>query len=255
MSAAVSARERIAVLTGAARGIGLACAQQLAQEGHQVVILDLDLDGGEEAVDVINGSGGAAKAVQCDVGSPDALERAIAQVMAQFGGCDVLVNNVAHGGGARVSFAQHDRALWRQTFAVNFDAAVQLTTAFLPGMAQRRFGRVINVLSNTLWAPPPIGIVAYVASKGALLGFTRALARETGDAGVTVNAVAPGLVRWRDEGLPHADDFYASVAAAQSIPRTLSAEDIAGPVCFLASDRASMMTGQTLCVDGGSVML
>ncbi len=253
MEMPTQARRRVAMITGGARGIGLACAQRLSGRGHHVIIVDLAAS--EEAVVGIARAGGSATGRQCDLGSADAIDDLIEGVVDEFGGCDVLVNNVAHGGGARVPFAQHDRALWERTFAVNFQAAVQLTTAFLPGMTERGFGRVINIVSNTMWSPPPIGIVAYVASKGALLGFTRALAKEVGQAGVTVNAVAPGLVLSRPENIPHGDDFYQAIAAAQSIHQTLVPDDIAGPVSFLASDDAALMTGQTLCVDGGFVML
>jgi NAD(P)-dependent dehydrogenase (short-subunit alcohol dehydrogenase family) len=249
----IATRKRVALLTGAARGIGLACAERLAGQGHHVVIVDLSAS--DAAAAAIADRGWSASGRQCDLADSVAIDALAEGVIDEFGGCDVLVNNVAHGGGARVPFADHDRALWQRTFAVNFQAAVQLTTAFLPGMAERGFGRVINVVSNTLWSPPPIGIVAYVASKGALLGFTRALAREVGGSGITVNAVAPGLVLSRADNVPHEPAFYESVARAQAISQTLVPEDIAGPVGFLASDDSSLMTGQTLCVDGGAVML
>jgi NAD(P)-dependent dehydrogenase (short-subunit alcohol dehydrogenase family) len=246
--------QRVAVITGSARGIGLECARRLAAGGHHVVIVDLD--GAGEAAGAIVAQGGAASGRVCDLGTFEAVEELARAIIDEHGGCDVLVNNVAHGGGARVPLAEHDRALWERTFAVNVRAAVQLTLAFLPGMAERGFGRIVNIVSNTLWSPPPIGILAYVSSKGALLGFTRALAKEVGHAGVTVNAVAPGLVLSRpDDNVPHDPGFYREVAAAQAIPRTLVPADLAGPVCFLASDAAAAITGQTLCVDGGNVML
>jgi NAD(P)-dependent dehydrogenase (short-subunit alcohol dehydrogenase family) len=249
----IAARDRVALLTGAARGIGLACAERLAGQGHHVIIVDRSAS--EDAAATIRERGRSATGIECDLADDAAIDALIDRVIGEYGGCDVLVNNVAHGGGARVPFAEHDRALWRRTFAVNFDAAVQLTSAFLPGMAERDFGRIINVVSNTLFSPLPIGIVAYVASKGALLGFTRALASEVGSAGITVNAVAPGLVLSRPENVPHEPAFYEAVAGAQSIKRTLAPEDIAGPVGFLASDDSALMTGQTICVDGGFVML
>jgi NAD(P)-dependent dehydrogenase (short-subunit alcohol dehydrogenase family) len=250
----VTSAPRVALVTGSARGIGLACAQRLAADGHHVVIVDLD--GAEAAAAAIVAEGGAASGRTCDLGDDVAVDALADDVLAEHGRCDVLVNNVAHGGGARVPLAEHDRALWERTFAVNVRGAVQLTTAFLPGMTERGFGRVITILSNTLWSPPPIGIVAYVASKGALLGFTRALAAEVGRAGITVNAVAPGLVLSRPEdNVPHDEGFYAAVQATQAIPRTLVPGDLAGPVAFLASDAAAAITGQTFCVDGGNVML
>jgi NAD(P)-dependent dehydrogenase (short-subunit alcohol dehydrogenase family) len=254
LEATMNERQRVAMVTGGSRGIGFACARRLAERHCHVIVVDLEA--AAEAAAEIVGDGGSAEARHCDLGEAGAVAELAAAVVEELGGCDVLVNNVAHGGGARVAFADHDRALWQRTFAVNFDAAVQLTTAFLPGMGERRFGRVINVVSNTLFSPPPIGIVAYVASKGALLGFTRALAKEVGATGVTVNAVAPGLVLSRPEdNVPHDEAFYREIADSQSIPRTLVPADIAGAVSFLASDDAALMTGQTLCVDGGFVML
>jgi len=250
----VPSPQRVALITGSARGIGLECARRLASDGLHVIVVDLT--GAAEAAASIAADGGSADGRTCDLGLFDEVDELAREVLAQHGACDVLVNNVAHGGGARVPLVEHDRALWERTFAVNVRAAVQLTTAFLPGMTERRFGRVINVLSNTLWSPPPIGIVAYVASKGALLGFTRALAKEVGHAGITVNAVAPGLVLSRpDDNVPHDAEFYRAVAATQAIPRTLVPGDLAGPVAFLASDAAAAITGQTFCVDGGNVML
>jgi NAD(P)-dependent dehydrogenase (short-subunit alcohol dehydrogenase family) len=244
----------VAIITGSARGIGLACARRLAAGGHHVIVVDLD--GAEEAAAAIEAEGGRASARTCDLGAFDAVDELGHEILAEHAGCHVLVNNVSHGGGARVPLAEHDRALWERTFAVNLRAAVQLTMAFLPGMTERGFGRIVNIVSNTLWSPPPIGILAYVSSKGALLGFTRALAKEIGHAGITVNAVAPGLVLSRPaDNVPHDAGFYREVARTQAIPRTLVPEDLAGPVCFLASDAAAAITGQTLCVDGGNVML
>jgi NAD(P)-dependent dehydrogenase (short-subunit alcohol dehydrogenase family) len=122
-----STRKRVALLTGAARGIGLACAERLAGQGHHVVVVDLAAS--EDAAAAIASRGGSASGRQCDLGDSEAVDVLIDGVLAEFGGCDILVNNVAHGGGARGPFAEHDRELWRRTFAVHFQAAVQLTTA------------------------------------------------------------------------------------------------------------------------------
>lgn len=245
---------RVALVTGAARGIGLACAHRLAADGHHVVLVDID--GASDAAAAIVERGGDAEGHACDLGEFDQVEGLARRVLDRHGGCQVLVNNVAHGGGARRTLAEHDRELWTRTFAVNLQAAVQLTMAFLPGMTELGFGRVVNVLSNTLWAPPRIGILAYVSSKGALLGFTRALAQEVGASGITVNAIAPGLVLSRpEENVPHDADFYREVAEAQAIPRTLVPDDLVGAISFLVSREAAAITGQTLCIDGGNVML
>ncbi|MFT3863277.1 MAG: SDR family oxidoreductase [Solirubrobacterales bacterium] len=245
---------RVALVTGSARGIGRASAERLAADGHHVILADLD--GAPEAAAKIAAAHGSAEGHACDLGDFDQVEELARTVIATHGGCDVLVNNVAHGGGAGRSLAEHDRELWTKTFSVNLQSAVQLAMAFLPGMTEKGFGRIVNILSNTLWSPPKLGLLAYVSSKGALLGFTHALAKEVGPAGITVNGVAPGLVLSRpDDNVPHDESFYRGVVETQSVPRTLLPEDLVGAIAFLVSDEAAAITGQTICVDGGNVML
>jgi NAD(P)-dependent dehydrogenase (short-subunit alcohol dehydrogenase family) len=174
-------------------------------------------------------------------------------VLAGQGRCDVLVNNAAHLG--RYAFEELDLDTWRRFHAVNVEAPFLLCQALVPAMAQRGGGRVVNIVSNTVWAPPPAGLCAYVTTKGALLGFTRALAVEFGGRGVTVNAVAPGLTPTPGsrEGMGAAE--FEAVRARQAVDRSLMPEDVAAAVSYLASDDAAAVTGQALRVDGGLVTL
>ena len=190
-----------------------------------------------------------ARSEICDLSSPEE----IAQLCERVGRVDVLVNNAAHL--VTRSFEELDLATWRQIQAVGVDAPFALCKALVPGMAERGFGRVINIVSNTIWEPPGIGVVGYVTSKGGLLGFTRALARELGDRGITVNAVAPGLTRTPATEAGVSSGHFEAVLDGQAIKRVLEPADIAGAVAFLASDDAAMITGQALRVDGGRVTL
>jgi NAD(P)-dependent dehydrogenase (short-subunit alcohol dehydrogenase family) len=229
---------RVALVTGGARGIGAACAQRLSDAGHDVVIADISpSDGG----------------IQCDLSSPDDIARLCGDLLERFGRCDILVNNAAHL--VWREFKDLDLDTWRQIQSVNVDAPFLLCKRLVPTMAERGFGRVINIVSNTVWDPPPVGVLGYVASKGGLLGFTRALAGEVGEQGITVNAVAPGLTRTPATEADIAQEHFDDVRAAQAIKRTLEPEDIAGAVAFLASDEAAMITGQAIRVDGGVVTL
>jgi NAD(P)-dependent dehydrogenase (short-subunit alcohol dehydrogenase family) len=242
---------RVALVTGGARGIGRASASRLARDGLHVVIADVRP--AQDALAEIRAAGGSAESVICDLGMPGAAEQMAQTVIDQLGRCDVLLNNAAHI--ERGTLAELDLAAWRRVFAVNVDAAFMLCSVVVPVMAEHGSGRVINVISDTVWQPPPIALLAYVTSKAAMLGFTRALAREAGPSGVTVNAIAPGLTRTPSAVRNLPAEFFQAVREQQALNRSIEPADIAGAVSFLASADAALITGQVICVDGGLVML
>jgi NAD(P)-dependent dehydrogenase (short-subunit alcohol dehydrogenase family) len=238
---------RVALVTGGARGIGRACAARLARDGLRVVIADRA--GAHEAARDIEGASG----YEVDLADATQTRALAARVLDEPGRCDVLVNNAAQLG--RHAFEELDLDIWRRFHAVNVEAPFLLCSALLPAMAQRGAGRVVNIVSNTVWAPPPAGLCAYVTTKGALLGFTRALAVEYGGRGVTVNAVAPGLTPTPGSRSDMEAEAFAAVRGQQAIDRSLMPEDIAAAVSYLVSDDAAAVTGQALRVDGGLVTL
>jgi NAD(P)-dependent dehydrogenase (short-subunit alcohol dehydrogenase family) len=238
---------KVALVTGAARGIGRACASRLAADGFRVVIADRA--GATEAAAAIDGA--AAEQVDLsDAGQTGALAD---RTLSAYGRCDVLVNNAAQLG--RHDLEELDLDLWRRFHAVNVEAPFLLCSRLVPAMAERGGGRVVNIISNTVWSPPPAGLLAYVTTKGALLGFTRALAVEFGRRGVTVNAVAPGLTPTPGSREGMGADQFEAVLRQQAVGRSLIPEDVAGAVSYLASDDAGAVTGQALRVDGGVVTL
>jgi NAD(P)-dependent dehydrogenase (short-subunit alcohol dehydrogenase family) len=241
----------VAVVTGAARGIGQAIAVRLAEAGHALVLGDIRP--ANETADAIGSAGGEAFCVGCDLGSAAGVDLLVYEVGERFGRCDVLVN--CAGLMFFQPFAEVTLDTWRRVQAVNVEAAFQLCAAFVPGMAERGFGRIVNVASNTVWKPPGAGFVPYIASKGAIVGFTRALATELGASGITVNAIAPGLTRSPGAEEGNTEAHFDDVRMAQAVPRSLQPGDMAGAVAFLASDDAAMISGQTLRIDGGLVTL
>jgi len=259
----MSANARVAVVTGAARGIGQAIALRLAETGHALALGDMRsadetvaaIRGahGDTGAQANGGAGGEAFAVSCDLGSPEGAELLVREVLARFGRCDVLVN--CAGLMLFRPFGELDLDTWRRVQAVNVEAAFQLCAAFVPGMAQRGFGRIINVASNTVWKPPGPGFVAYIASKAALVGFTHAMAVELGSSSITVNAIAPGLTRSPGAEEGNTAEHFEDVRRAQPVKRSALPADMAGAVAFLASDDAGMITGQTIRIDGGLVTL
>ena len=247
---------RTAVLTGAAKltGIGFAFAKGLAQAGATIVIADI-LDGAE-AVGALIALGARASHVTCDVTDETAIDDLRLRVERDHDGCDILVHaaTVFH----LAPLEQLTLADWRRVVAVNLDAMYLLAHAFVPGMKARGWGRIVPVSSNTYYAGSG-NRAHYVSSKAGLIGFARALGREVGNHGITVNTIVPGLVRTVRDQDPNAPrdkrfegrDVYEIVRDQQSIGITLLPEHLVGPLLFLASDESAFMTGQALLVDGG----
>ena len=233
---------RVAIVTGAAQGIGKAIADKLAEEGASVVVADVNAAGAEAAAP----DGGVGMGV--DVSSETDVERMVADTLGHFGRLDVLVNNAAivpFTGWDDIDFAE-----WRRIMSVNLDGTFLCCHHAHKPMREAAYGRIVNISSNVVLAGTP-NLAHYVASKGGILGFTRALAREIGKYGITVNAVAPGLTE--TEGVlasPHAEAFEF-VQMLQCLPRRGVAADIAPSVAFLASEESGWVTGQLLVADAG----
>jgi NAD(P)-dependent dehydrogenase (short-subunit alcohol dehydrogenase family) len=245
----MSVAGKTAIVTGAATGIGRATAQLLAERGAQVVAAGLQPERLRETVDLIARAGGEAIAVDADLSDPDAIEGVAARTQEAFGGADVLVNNAAVY--PLGPWYEMDAAQWDDVFATNVRGYYLMARAVREQMIARGGGAVVNVASVTFFTGNAL-LLAYVASKGAVIGFTRALAREAGPDGIRANAVAPGAFPTAATKI-HADQegLWRDVLEAQSIKRRGEVEDVANAIAFFASDDSSFVTGQTLLVDGG----
>jgi len=249
---------KVVLVTGAGRGIGAAIARAFAAEGALVVINYLQ-DGAAAAqvVEDCKKAGGDAWALQADVGDPSAVQAMVAQVLAETGRIDVLVNNAF----AAYSFDPERRQLfWELEWAdyqQQMDGAVRTTfnvcQAVLPHFKQRSQGAIVNIASD-LVDRPSVPYHAYTTAKSALIGFSRNLAAELGPMGIRVNCVAPGLVYPTAASRQTKEEVRDMITAQTPLRRIATPGDVAGPVLFLASDWSGFMTGQTLFVDGGLVM-
>lgn len=245
---------RVAIITGAAQGIGAAYAHALASEGASIVVADI-IDG-RSVASSINASGGSAIFVHVNV-SDESSARAMAEAAFDaFGRIDILVNNAAIYASLTLQpFSEIDPAEWDKVMAVNVKGPFLCARAVVPYMRQNNHGRIINISSGTPFKGTP-HLLHYVTSKGAILALTRALAREVGEYGICVNTLAPGLVL--SEGVIQnadlRDKLTGPVIASRAIKRDQMPEDLIKPLLFLASDDCAFMTGETVVVDGGSVM-
>ncbi|MDE2368100.1 MAG: SDR family oxidoreductase [Burkholderiales bacterium] len=240
---------RVALVTGAARGLGQVFAERLAQDGCKLVLVDLGPC--EQTRGLVERAGSSAWDIPCDLADGDAVERLIGQATAATGGIDILVNNAAF----QPMMAWHElkAATLRRILAVNTEASFLLAQGFAPKMIERGWGRIVNLASSSAWAPPP-GFTGYIASKMANIGLMRSLALELGDQGITVNAIAPGLTRTEAAARDVPDFIWERVKGQQLIHRVGEPRDLVGAMSFLCSDDAAFITGQTLHVDGGAVL-
>lgn len=237
---------KVAIVTGAAAGMGKAFCIGLAKEGAKIVAADIrDVSGVQAAVAAV---GGSAMGVRADVSVQADVERMVQETVAAFGRVDILINNA--GIYPVQSLEEITLEDWRRVLAVNLDGVFFGVKAVVPHMKKQKYGRIVNISSTTFFMGVPI--VHYVAAKGGVIGITRALAGEVGEFGITVNCIAPGLTRTEGvEASPALLGMWDTLVAAQSIKRKETADDVVGAVTFLASDESAFITGQTLCVDGG----
>src|SRR3954465_1069548 len=238
-----------APVTAGASGIGAATCRRLAAEGAHVAVTDLNLEGAGELAAEIDG-----EAHELDVRSPEPIGRAVEAI----GAVDVLVNNAGYDEFG--FFTQTDEALWDRVLAVNLRGVLAVTPAVLPGMQERRRGRIGNVASEA-GRIGSHGSTAYSAAKGGVIGFTKAIARESARYGITCNAVAPGpidtpLLRSAPEQLGElGDKIIKTMVGSTALPRLGQPDEIAAAITFLATDDASYITGQALGVSGGLAMI
>jgi 3-oxoacyl-[acyl-carrier protein] reductase len=236
---------RTAIVTGAATGIGAATTRLLAERGARVLAVGLQPERLRETVAGIAG----AEAFAADVSDPEQIEAVAARAQDAFGGADILVNNAAIY--PLGPWHEADAAQWDAVYATNVRGYFLLAKAVRPQMLARGGGAIVNVASVTFYWGEAL-LASYVASKGAVIGFTRALAREAGPEGIRVNAVAPGAFPTAATAI-HADQeaLWRGVLEAQSLKRRGEVEDVARAIAFFAGEDSRFVTGQTLLVDGG----
>ena len=237
-----------ALVTGAARGLGFAAARRLGADGARVALLDRDGEALAAAAETLAGEGIEAVPHRVDLTAEDEVRTVVAAVLEADGRIDVLVNNAGiypHRPFEELTFAE-----WRHVLATNLDSVYLCSNAVYPAMVERGYGRIVNISSATFFIGYP-GLTAYIASKGGIIGFTRALASEAGPHGITVNAVTPGLIA--TEGVLGGEEagLFDEIVPEQAVPRRGEPEDIAECIAYLASPAASFITGQALNVDGG----
>jgi 3-oxoacyl-[acyl-carrier protein] reductase len=245
--------ERACIVTGAGQGIGRALALYFAARGIRVAIAEQNAANAAKVAAEIAAAGGQARAIATDVTSPDQVRAMVAQVAETFGRVDILINNARWTGLAPARVQDIGDADWRRALDVNVTGAFHCVRAVAPIMMAAGFGRIINMSSATVRAPPERPYVHYITSKAALIGMTRALAKELGAHGITVNAILPGSI---ETGIARPNpvtsaEREARAKAAQAIPRVLQSADLASTAYFLASDESAFITGQSIAVDGG----
>jgi 3-oxoacyl-[acyl-carrier protein] reductase len=244
-------RGKVAIVTGAAAGIGAGVGRLFAAEGAHVFLVDLDGAGVKKVAVDVQAEGGSAFAFEADARDREAMAKVVDDAITRFGRIDVLINNA--GIYPRQPFLEMTEEHWDTMHDVNLKSVFHCTKLVMPHMVRQRAGAIVNIASVTFFtglAP----LTHYIASKGAIIGFTRALAREMGEHNVHVNCITPGAIETEGERKLMSKDQADTVMAVQSLKRRIGPLDVARVCLFLSSELGDAMTGQTLNVDGGWIM-
>ena len=244
---------KVAIVTGGARGLGKAYALRLCEEGAKVVIADI-LDA-NEVVQSITKAKGEALALYTDVSKEKSTQEMARKTIEHFGRIDILINNAAISTTTAMKpFYEISAEEWEEVIRVNLKGAFLCCKAVYPQMKKQGTGKIINISSGTFFKGLP-NFIHYVTSKGGIVGFTRALAREVGNDGICVNAISPGYTRTEvlTEKPQYPVELVRNIVSSRCFNRDELPEDITGTVVFLASEESNFITGQTIVVDGGSV--
>ena len=241
---------RVVIVTGAWRGLGRAAAERFHERGASVAVNVRDRERAEALAAEL---GERALAVPGDVAAPGMAEAIVARTLERFGRVDVVVNNAALARSTR--FPDLTAEEWRAALEVNMTAPFLLTKAALPAMQAQHYGRIINISSSAGRTVSTLGGAHYTASKAGLLGFTRAAAKELGKFGITVNAICPGMIDTELTRENASPDLLERLAASYPVPRLGTAIEVADLICFAASEAAGYITGASLDINGGDLMM
>jgi len=238
--------ERVAIVTGGANGIGQAFCVGLASDGAKVVVADIEEPA--ETIGKVEAVGGEAWGLEVDVTDQASTQEMARRVMEQAGRIDILVNNA--GIYPTVPFQELSFDDWKKVLAINLDGVFLCSKAVYPHMMAQSYGRIVNISSGTVFLGTP-GFAHYVTTKAGVIGFTRTLAGEAGDFGITVNAIAPGLTATRTVLDGPLGELFEGIISGQALKRRQEPEDLVGALLFFVTDEGSFVTGQTIAVDGG----
>jgi NAD(P)-dependent dehydrogenase (short-subunit alcohol dehydrogenase family) len=251
----VASEDKVAVVTGAASGLGRACSRILARDGARVVVVDINREGGEETVRLIKQTGGDAAFAEADVSSSAAVQGMVRTAVETYGGLDYAINNAGFAPGS-YPLAETPEEAWERAIAVMLTGVFLGMKYEIPAMLDRGGGAIVNITSGG-GVVGARNLCGYMAAKWGVIGLTKVAALDYGERGIRVNAVSPGVMRTPMTGAAWADDpdQEAHLAARQPIGRIAEPEEVAQAVVWLCTDAASYVLGATLSVDGGYVIV